>query len=92
MMSMKKISFFIFALTIFFLVVPTAQAAVNHTLLKNEYINDHPGQAIIPYPWEPGTSIRVLPFNFEIPAVPANTFSISACRNQFESASFFIDA
>jgi hypothetical protein len=91
-MSMKKVSFFIFALTIFLLVIPPTQAAVNYTLLKYEYIKDHPGQAIIPYPWEPITSIRVLPFNYEIPAVPANTFSITACRNEFEPASFIINA
>jgi len=84
---MKEGVFFIFALTIFFLVIPT-QASVNYTLLKNEYIKDHPGQAIILYPWEPVTSIRVLPFNYEIPAAPGNTLSITACRNEFEPASF----
>ena len=89
---MKKILTFILALTIFIVVMPTAQAAVNYTFLKNEYIKYHPGQAIIPYPWEPDTSTRVLPFNYEIPAVPANTFSITACRNEFEPASFIINA
>ena len=88
---MKEGVFFIFALTIFFLVIPT-QASVNYTLLKNEYIKDHPGQAIILYPWEPVTSIRVLPFNYEIPAAPGNTLSITACRNEFEPASFILNA
>jgi hypothetical protein len=60
--------------------------------LKNEYIGSHPGQAIIPYPWEPITSTRVLPFNYEIPAAPGNVVSISACRGQFEAASFVITA
>ena len=39
---------------------------------------------------EPYTSTKVLPFNYEIPASPNNNLSITACRNQFESASFII--
>jgi hypothetical protein len=89
---MKKLLFSIFVVTILFLIIPTAQAAVNYTFLKNEYIANHPGQAIIPYPWEPITSIRVLPFDYEIPTDPSNNFSISACRNQFEAASFIINS
>jgi hypothetical protein len=63
---------------------------LNYLSLKSEYINNHPGQAIIPFPWEPSTSKKVLPFNYEIPAAPANNLSITACRNQFEAASFII--
>jgi hypothetical protein len=60
--------------------------------LKNEYIGSHPGQAIIPYPWEPITSTRVLPFDYEVPAAPGNEISISACRDEFEAASFVLTA
>jgi hypothetical protein len=60
--------------------------------LKNEYIGSHPGQAVIPYPWEPITSTRVLPFDYEVPAAPGNVVSISACRDEFEAASFVITA
>ena len=55
-------------------------------------LQNHPGQAIIPFPWEPSTSIKVLPFNYEIPAVPGNTISMTASRNEFEAASFIITA
>ena len=88
----KNVSFFIFAAMIFFLVVPAAQAAVNYPLLKNEYIRDHPGQALIPYPWDPETSTRVLPFDYEIPAAPGTSLSITACRNEYEPASFIVSA
>jgi hypothetical protein len=89
----KGIIFFILFITILVLTISPAQAAEqNYSSLKNEYIKNHPGQAIIPYPWEPSTSIRVLPFNYEVPADPANNFSITACRNQFESASFILNA
>jgi hypothetical protein len=64
----------------------------NNASLKNEYIQNHPGQSIIPFPWESSTSIRVLPFNYEIPAAPANNVSITACRDEFESGSFIINA
>ena len=88
---MKTPALLILTLTIFFLILPPAQAA-DYTALKNEYIKNHPGQVIIPFPWEPSTSIKVLPFNYEIPAAPVNNISITACRNQFESASFIITA
>jgi len=88
---MKRLSFFILALAILFLAVPAVQAA-DYALLKNDYIRAHPGQAIIPYPWEPVTSTKVLPFNYEVPAAPGNTLSITACRNEFEPASFVITA
>ncbi len=89
---MKRLSVFILALAIIFLAVPAAQAAVNYTVLKDEYIQNHPGQAIIPFPWEPITSVRVLPLNYEIPAAPGNTLSVTACRNEFEPTSFVINA
>src|SRR5512136_2764122 len=90
-MSMKKILTCLFALTIFIVAVPVVQAT-DYAVLKTAYINSHPGQSIVPFPWEPSTSIKVLPFNYEIPAVPANNFSIAGCRNQFEAASFIINA
>jgi PKD repeat protein len=89
---MKRRSIFILALAIIFLSSTTASAAVNYPLLKDEYIQDHPGQAIIPFPWEPSTSIRVLPINYEIPAAPGNTISMTACRDEFEPATFIITA
>ena len=90
-MSLKRVSLFIFALTIFFVVIPAVQAT-DYASLKNEYIQNHPGQSILPFPWEPTTSIKVLPFNYEIPAPPGNTLSTTACRNEFEAASFIITA
>ncbi len=89
---LKGVVFFIGALLIFFLVIPPAQASVNYALLKNEYTQDHPGQSVIPYPWEPTTSTQVLPINYEIPASPGNSFSITACRDEFEPASFILTA
>jgi hypothetical protein len=39
------------------LTLSTVQAAEqDYAALKAEYIQDHPGQAIIPFPWEPITS------------------------------------
>ena len=91
---MKRVAILILTLTIFLvLTTPVTQASdLNYTVLKNEYIKNHPEQSIIPFPWETSTSIKVLPFNAEIPAVPGNTFSMTASRNQFESASFIINA
>jgi hypothetical protein len=92
----KKINFFILFITIIFFIMPTTQAVnqqgLNYLSLKDEYIKNHPGQVIIPYPWNPTTSTKVLPFNYEIPAYPSNNFSITACRDQFESASFIINS
>ena len=59
---------------------------------KDEFIRNHPGQSIIPFPWEPSTSTKVLPLNCVVPAAPANNLSITACRNQYEAASFVITA
>ena len=53
---------------------------------------DHPGQSVIPYPLKTGTSIKILPFDFTVPAVPSDNISLEACRNEFESASFVITA
>ena len=87
----KRSAMLILTLTIFILIVPSVQAT-DYASLKNAYIQNHPGQSIIPFPWESSTSIKVLPFNYEIPAVPANNFSIAACRDQFEVATFIITA
>jgi hypothetical protein len=87
---MKRVAILILALTILTFIIPTVQA-VDYLSLKNEYINNHPGQSIVPYPWDPSSSIRVLPVNYDVPAAPANNLSISVCRNQFESASFVIN-
>ena len=91
---MKKHVFLIFALTICFLVVPAVQATetADYAALKTAYINSHPGQSILPFPWDPGTSVKVLPFDYEIPASPGNTFSLTACRNESEPASFIINS
>ena len=89
--AMKKVAMLIVILTIFLVVVPAVQAT-DYASLKTAYINSHPGQAIIPFPWEPSTSVKVLPFNYEIPAAPANNFSITAARNEFEAASFILTA
>jgi len=82
----------IIILTLFICIIPPVQAADSFATLKNQYIQNHPGQSIIPYPWETSTSTRVLPFNYEIPAGPANDISITASGNQFEAASFIITA
>ena len=74
----------------FILVVPAAHAS-DYSSLKTEYINNHPGQAIIPFPWQPITATKVLPFNYSIPVAPENNISITASRNEFESASFVIN-
>jgi len=70
----------------------TQYEKVNYASLKDEYIRNHRGQPIILFPWEPSNSVKVLPFNYEIPAVPANNLSLTASRDQFEAASFIITA
>jgi hypothetical protein len=83
----------IFLALAFFALVPLAHAAnPDYPALKNAYIQNHPGQTIIPFPWETSTSIKVLPLNYTIPAAPGNNISITACRDQFESGSFIITA
>ena len=91
---MKRVAILILTLTIFLvLTTPVTQASdLNYTVFRNEYIQNHPEQAIIPFPWETSTSIKVLPFDAEIPAVPGNTLSMTASRNEFESGSFIINA
>ena len=88
---MRRVIILMVTLAILVLTLPPVQAA-DYALLKNEYIQAHPGQAIIPFPWETSTSIKVLPFDAEIPAAPGNTLSLTASRNEFESASFIINA
>ena len=90
---MKRVAMVLLAFTIFFTIAPMVQAAApDYAALKNAYIQSHPGQSVIPFPWEPSTSVRVLPFNYNIPAAPGNSLSITASRDQFESASFIITA
>jgi hypothetical protein len=91
MKSMKKFAFLILTLTILILIISTAQAA-DYVSLKNEYVQNHPGQSIIPFSWEASTSEKVLPFNYTIPATPSNNISITASRDQFESGTFIISA
>jgi hypothetical protein len=90
-LAIKKLPILLLILSILFLIVPGVQAT-DYLSLKNEYIQTHPGQSIIPFPWEPTTSIKVLPFNYAIPAAPGNTLSVTACRNEFEPASFILNA
>ncbi len=86
-----RVPLFLFILSIIFLTIPAVQAATpDYTALKNDYIKNHPGQSIIPYPWEPRTSTKVLPVNYLVPAAPANNFSITACRGEYEAGSFVI--
>jgi hypothetical protein len=90
---MKKRVIFLLVILILFLIFLIATSLIpDYALLKNEYIQKHPGQAIIPFPWDPVTSTKVLPFDYEIPAAPGNTVSITACRDEFEPASFIINA
>lgn len=89
---MRIASILLLILTIFLVTISTVQAADPYASLKADYINQHPGQSILPYPWEPGTSIRVLPFNYDIPAAPSNNLSVTACRGEFEAASFLVHA
>jgi hypothetical protein len=84
-----------FLLILFILIICTVQpvqAVDPYATAKSAYIASHPGQSIIPYPWEPTSAIKVLPLNFPVPAVPGNNISIAACKDQFESSSFIITA
>jgi hypothetical protein len=98
---MKKIVFFLFILTLFLSLMYLSlhkplpgdvSSELRYSSLKEGYTWGHPGQSLVPYPWDPYSSTRVLPFNFEIPAAPSNSFSVVACRNESESASFVINA
>jgi hypothetical protein len=71
-------------------IMVTGQSGLNSASLTDEFIRDHPGQSVIPYPLKAGTSIKILPFDFIIPAVPSNNLSLEACRDEFESASFVL--
>ena len=89
----RNYTIFIIILTILGFTIPITQAIdQNYIVLKNEYINIHPGQAIIPYPWEPTSPIKILPFDYTVPAIPGNNLSIRACKDEFESTSFIINA
>jgi len=91
---MKRVAVIILFLTFFFfyLVTSSDQPGINYSLLKDQYIANHSGQAIIPFPWEASTSTKILPFNYVIPVAPANNISIIASRNQYEAGSFVITA
>ena len=91
MKSTRKKTIFLVLLAIIFCTVLPVHAA-DYAALKTTYIANHPGQSIIPFPWEPTSSIKVLPFNYNIPAGPDNNLSIVACRNEFEPASFIISS
>ena len=81
--TLVRVPLFLFILSIIFLTIPAVQAATpDYTALKNDYIKNHPGQSIIPYPWEPTSSTKVLPVNYLVPAAPANNFSITACPGE----------
>ena len=49
-------------------------------------------QAMTIYPLDPYSSVKTLQFNYTIPSAQGNTISLSACRNQTESASFAISS
>jgi PKD repeat protein len=87
--SMRTWTFLLILLALFVCTQPVL-AADPFATQKTAYIGSHPGQSLIPYPWDPVTSTRVLPFNYVIPAAPANNFSLAACPDEFESGSFII--
>ncbi len=90
---MKKLAIYFLALVICCSIIPIVQAATpDYTALKNAYIQNHPGQSIIPFPWETSTSEKVFPVNYNVPAAPGNNISITTCRDQYESGSFIITA
>ena len=90
MKTRKKLVFLILSLTILSLIIPVIQAA-DQISIKNDTMKTS-GQAMVLYPWNPITTTRVLPFNYEIPAVPGNNLSVTASRGEFEPASFIIRA
>jgi PKD repeat protein len=83
---------FLVIVTLFICTIQPVQAADPYGSAKTAYIASHPGQTIIPYPWEPTSSVKILPLNFIVPAAPGNSILIQACPDQFESASFIITA
>ena len=42
------------------------------------------------YPWEPTSSILILPKTYPVPAALGNTLSVQACRGEYEPASFIL--
>ena len=90
---MKRVTILLLTLLILAFTIPVTRAGdLDYALLKDEYKQTHIGQSIIPFPWEPRTSERVLPFNYEVPAAPGNNLTIATCRDEFESASFILNA
>jgi hypothetical protein len=65
---------------------------IDNSPINGKYPAGLSGQAMTLYPWNPTSPIRILPFDYIVPAVPDNTFSLTACRNEFEPASFIISA
>jgi PKD repeat protein len=88
----RNLSILIFLVTVIFCAVQPVSAADPYASQKTAYLTAHPGQSIVPYPWDPSSSTRILPFNYAVPAAPSNNFSLEATRNQFESTSFVITA
>lgn len=66
--------------------------AVSFLPQKKQYIDSHPGQAVVPYPWQPITSKKVLPDTDPVPASPGSSLLIKACPGEYEPTSFFIHA
>jgi hypothetical protein len=90
---MKKIPMLLMVLAICFLTVPIAQAAdQSYATLKTQYVTSHPGQSLIPFPWDPSNATKILPVNYVIPAAPGNSVSITAARDQTEAASFILNS
>jgi PKD repeat protein len=91
MNSKRNRTIFLLLFAVIFCTVLPVQAA-DYAALKSAYIANHPGQSIIPFPWEPTSSVSILPFDYAVPAAPANNFSLTACRNEFEPASFVVSS
>ena len=70
-LGINRLLIYFLALAMLCAIAPLAQAAdPDYAALKNAYILNHPGQSIIPFPWETSTHIKVLPLNYNIPAAP----------------------
>ena len=72
---MEKRVILLLGLILFFSTISIVQAT-DYASLKNEYVTNHPVQSIIPFPWNPSSSTRILPFNFEIPASGSIIFQL----------------
>lgn len=60
--------------------------------INEDYTKDHSGQILVLYPWKTASPVKILPFDFVVPAAPENNLSIRMCPDQFESATFVINA